>query len=281
MDIAFSRLDDTTARFTLSGTSQPFTNALRRSMIGEVPTLAIDEVRIYDNTSALFDEMLAHRLGLIPIRTDLDCYVPQDRCSCEGAGCDRCSVMYTLSVEGPGIVYSRDLIPQDPRAAPAVEGIPIVKLAKDQKVVLEARAILNKGRVHAKWQPTTTCGYKNYPVIDVSEKCDACGRCVDECPRGILVIKGGRVAVSEGRVEECSLCRLCERACLNTGIGEESAISIKSEESRYIFVVEGDGSLPVHAILEEALKYLKSQSDELFEKIGELSGVTGDEEKNE
>ncbi|OPX72903.1 MAG: DNA-directed RNA polymerase subunit D [Methanoregulaceae archaeon PtaB.Bin108] len=281
MDIAFSRLDDTTARFTLSGTSQPFTNALRRSMIGEVPTLAIDEVRIYDNTSALFDEMLAHRLGLIPIRTDLDCYVPQDRCSCEGAGCDRCSVMYTLSVEGPGIVYSRDLIPQDPRAAPAVEGIPIVKLAKDQKVVLEARAILNKGRVHAKWQPTTTCGYKNYPVIDVSEKCDACGRCVDECPRGILVIKGGRVAVSEGRIEECSLCRLCERACLNTGIGEESAISIKSEESRYIFVVEGDGSLPVHAILEEALKYLKSQSDELFEKIGELSGVTGDEEKNE
>ncbi len=281
MDIAFSRLDDTTARFTLSGTSQPFTNALRRSMIGEVPTLAIDEVRIYDNTSALFDEMLAHRLGLIPIRTDLDCYVPQDRCSCEGAGCDRCSVMYTLSVEGPGIVYSRDLIPQDPRAAPAVEGIPIVKLAKDQKVVLEARAILNKGRVHAKWQPTTTCGYKNYPVIDVSEKCDACGRCVDECPRGILVIKGGRVAVSEGRVEECSLCRLCERACLNTGIGEESAITIQSEESRYIFVVEGDGSLPVHAILEEALKYLKSQSDELFEKIGELSGVTGDEEKNE
>jgi DNA-directed RNA polymerase subunit D len=115
----------------------------------------------------------------------------------------------------------------------------------------------------------------------VSEKCDACGRCVDECPRGILVIKGGRVAVSEGRVEECSLCRLCERACLNTGIGEESAISIKSEESRYIFVVEGDGSLPVHAILEEALKYLKSQSDELSEKIGELSGVTGDEEKNE
>ena len=281
MDIAFSRLDDTTARFTLSGTSQPFTNALRRSMIGEVPTLAIDEVRIYDNTSALFDEMLAHRLGLIPIRTDLDCYVPQDRCSCEGAGCDRCSVMYTLSVEGPGIVYSRDLIPQDPRAAPAVEGIPIVKLAKDQKVVLEARAILNKGRVHAKWQPTTTCGYKNYPIVEVSEKCDACGRCVDECPRGILVIKGGRVAVSEGRVEECSLCRLCERACLNTGIGEESAISIKSEESRYIFVVEGDGSLPVHAILEEALKYLKSQSDELFEKIGELSGVTGDEEKNE
>jgi len=115
----------------------------------------------------------------------------------------------------------------------------------------------------------------------VSERCDACGQCVDECPRGILVIKDGRVAVAEGRVEECSLCRLCEKACLNTGIGEESAITIKSEESRYIFVLEGDGSLPVNAIIREALKYLKSQSDELCEKIGELSGVTGDEEKNE
>ena len=281
MDIAFSRLNDSAARFTLSGTGQPFANALRRAMIGEVPTLAIEDVRIYDNTSALFDEMLGHRLGLIPIRTDLDCYIPQGECSCSGAGCDRCSVMYTLSVEGPGTVYSRDLIPQDPRASPAMEAIPIVKLGKDQKVVLEARAVLNKGRVHAKWQPTTTCGFKNYPVIEVAPKCDACGQCVDECPRGILLVRDGRVAVAEGRIEECSLCRLCEKACLNTGIGEASAISVKSEDSRFIFVVEGDGSLPVREIIEKALEYLKNQSDELCEKIGELSGVTGDEEKNE
>ena len=281
MEIVFSSLDDSSARFRLSGTSQPFANALRRAMIGEVPTLAIEDVRIYDNTSALFDEMLGHRLGLIPIRTDMDCYIPQEQCTCEGAGCDRCSVMFTLSVEGPAMVYSRDLIPQDPRAAPAVDIIPIVKLAKDQKVVLEARAVLNRGRVHAKWQPTTTCGFKNSPVLEISEKCDACGQCVDECPRGILVVRGGKVTVADGRLEECSLCRLCERACLNTGIGEEPAIRVRSEDSRFIFVVEGDGSLPVREILERALFYLKSQSDELCEKIGEVSGVTGDEEENE
>ncbi len=281
MEIVFSSTDDSAARFRLTGTSQPFANALRRAMIGEVPTLAIEDVRIYDNTSALFDEMLGHRLGLIPIRTDLDCYIPQDQCICEGAGCDRCSVMFTLSVEGPAMVYSRDLIPQDPRATPAVDCIPIVKLTKDQKVVLEARAILNSGRVHAKWQPTTTCGFKNYPVVEISDRCDACGQCVDECPRGILVVKGGRVTVAEGRLEECSLCRLCERACLNTGIGEEPAIRVRSDDSRFIFVVEGDGSLPVREILQRALLYLKSQSDELCEKIGEVSGVTGDEEENE
>ncbi|MCQ8893699.1 MAG: DNA-directed RNA polymerase subunit D [Methanolinea sp.] len=281
MEIEFLHSDDISARFTLAGPGQPFANALRRAMIGEVPTLAIEDVRIYDNTSALFDEMLAHRLGLIPIRTDLDCYVPQDQCGCGGAGCDRCSVTFTLSVEGPGTVYSRDLIPQDPRAVPAVENIPIVKLAKDQKVVLEARAVLNRGRVHAKWQPTTACGFKNFPVVEVDERCDGCGRCVEECPRAILEIKANRVAVKENKLQECSLCRLCERACLNTGIGDEPAVRVKSETSRFIFIVEGDGSLPAREIVERALGYLKSQSDELCAQVSVLSGVTRDEDKSE
>ena len=68
MEIEFASLDDSLARFTLSGASAAFANAFRRAMIGEVPTLAIEDVRIYDNTSALFDEMLAHRVGLIPIK---------------------------------------------------------------------------------------------------------------------------------------------------------------------------------------------------------------------
>jgi DNA-directed RNA polymerase subunit D len=279
MEIIFSRLDDMCTRFVLAGATTSFANAFRRSMMAEVPTLAIEVVRIYDNTSALFDEMLAHRLGLIPIRTDLSCYVPREECTCNGAGCDRCGVTFTLSVEGQGTVYSRDLISQDPRAVPAMDNIPIVKLAKDQKIVLEARAVLSNGRDHAKWQPTTTCGYKNYPLIEVSGQCDACGQCVDECPRGILVIRGSRVEVEKGRLEECSLCRLCERACLNTGIGEEPAIRVRSDDARFIFVVEGDGSLPVQAIMEKALDYLKGQSDKLVESIGELSGVTGDEEE--
>ena len=92
MEIEFASLDDNLARFTLSGAKPGFANAFRRAMIGEVPTLAIDDVRIYDNTSALFDEMLAHRLGLIPIRTDLSSYSTQESCSCGGAGCPSCTV---------------------------------------------------------------------------------------------------------------------------------------------------------------------------------------------
>ncbi len=272
MEIEFSSLDDTLARFTLSGATPAFANAFRRAMIGEVPTLAIENVRIYDNTSAFFDEMLAHRLGLIPIKTDLSTYVTQEKCSCGGAGCPGCMVTFTLSVEGPKTVLSSDLIPQDPKATPVYDNIPIVKLAKGQKLVIEAHAVLNTGREHAKWQPTLVCGFKNHPVVSISEACDACGMCVDECPRDVLAVRGKKVEVVEGKLPDCSMCKLCERACLASGIGDEPAIKISAEADRYIFVVESDGSLPVKEIMDRALAYIRDQSNELETQIGEISG---------
>jgi len=272
MEIEFSSLDDTLARFTLAGASPAFANAFRRAMIGEVPTLAIEDVRIYDNTSAFFDEMLAHRLGLIPIKTDLSTYSTQENCTCGGAGCPGCTVTFTLSVEGPKTVLSSDLIPQDPQATPVYDNIPIVKLTKGQKLVVEARAVLNTGREHAKWQPTLVCGYKNYPVVSISETCDACGNCVDECPREVLATKGKKVEIAEGKLPDCSMCRLCERACLASGIGDEPAITISAESDRYIFVVESDGSLPVKEIMDRALQYIRDQSNELERQLGEISG---------
>jgi DNA-directed RNA polymerase subunit D len=272
MEIQFASLDDYTTRFTLTGARPAFANALRRAMISDVPTLAIEDVRIYDNTSALFDEMLTHRLGLIPITTDLDAYTDKASCSCEGVGCTGCSVTFTLSAEGPKMVMSGDLIPQDPKAVPVYDNIPIVKLVKGQKLVLEAKAVINTGKEHAKWQPTLVCGYKNYPNITISDICDACGMCVDECPREILAVKGKKVEVVAGKLSDCSMCRLCERACVATGIGEEPAIKISAEPDQYIFVVESDGSLPVKEIMQRALKYIKVQSDKLEQKVLEISG---------
>ena len=275
MEIEFASLDPTLARFTLSGASPGFANAFRRAMISEVPTLAIEDVRIYDNTSALFDEMLAHRLGLIPIKTDLTTYTTQEKCACSGAGCPGCIATFTLSVEGPKVVMSSDLIPQDPEATPVFGNIPIVKLTKGQKLVVEARAVLNTGREHAKWQPTLVCGYKNYPVIAISDACDACGMCVEECPRAILEVlgpKGKKIKVVNGKLPDCSMCRLCEKACMTTGIGDEPAIRISAEPDRFIFVVESDGSLPAKEIMERALMYLKEQSDEMENQISEISG---------
>ena len=272
MQIEFASLDDSLARFTLSGASPAFANAFRRAMISEVPTLAIEDVRIYNNTSALFDEMLAHRLGLIPIKTDLSSYSTQAKCTCGGAGCPGCTVTFTLSAEGPRMVSSNDLIPADPKAVPVFDNVPIVKLTKGQTLVLEAKAVLNTGKEHAKWQPTQVCGYKNHPVVSISEACDACGMCVEECPRKVLAIRGKKVEVVNGKLPDCSMCKLCEKACMASGIGDEPAIRVTAEADRYIFVVESDGSLPVKEIMNRALLYIKENSDELEHQLGEISG---------
>ncbi len=272
MKIEFSSLEDNSTSFVLSESHIAYANALRRAMQSEVMTFAVEDLKIYDNTSALFDEMLAHRIGLIPLTTDLKSYTPREACSCEGKGCSQCTVTLTMSVEGPRMVLSSDLISQDPAVHPAADNIPIVKLEKNQKVVIEVYAILNRGFEHSKWQPVTVCGYKNYPIISPEKTCDGCGLCVEVCPKNILEVKGGKITVKEGGDIQCSLCRLCEQACLNSGIGDEPAIHILMDEKRFIFSMEGDGSLPAREILNQGLLFLKNQSDGLLEALSEIRG---------
>ena len=108
MEVDILELSDRSAKFVLSRVSMAFANGIRRAMIADVPTLAIEYVNLYDNTSVLYDEQLALRLSLIPIVTDIETYVPQAECDvCGGEGCPACEVSLTLSAEGPGTVYSK------------------------------------------------------------------------------------------------------------------------------------------------------------------------------
>ena len=70
MKIEIRELTDTYCKLVVEGVNPYFVNALRRTLLAEVPKLAIDKVTFYDNTSALFDEILAHRLAMLPIPTD-------------------------------------------------------------------------------------------------------------------------------------------------------------------------------------------------------------------
>jgi len=68
------------------------------------------------------------------------------------------------------------------------------------------------------------------------------------------------------------MCKLCEKACIASGIGDEPAIKITAAPDRYIFVVEGDGSLPTKEIMVQALSYIKEQANELEKQTSEISG---------
>jgi len=259
MKLEMLELKDRKAKFVLSEVTPAFANSLRRAMISDVPKMAIDFLDIYDNTSVLFDEMLSLRLGMIPIKTNLEMYRSPAECECNGAGCALCQVSFTLSAEGPTVVHSRDLKSSDPESVPVDQNIPIVELKDGQKVVLTAVARLGTGREHAKFQPVCAAGYKNVPVLTISEKCDLCKACVDACPRGVFKVEKNKLVVTD--LYKCSMCKLCTEAC-DTG-----AISVDTDNSAFIFTIETDGSFSAQEIISRAAKSIRDKATQLNESI--------------
>ena len=142
-----------------------YVNALRRLSISQVPTFAIDDVVILENSSVMHDEAVAHRLGLIPLRTDLKRFVMPDLCECKSTlGCSNCRVLLVLdaeSLEKTKVITTADLISEDEVVRPVSKEIPIVSLAPGQKLKFEAYARLGTGKNHAKWQPTSVAVVKD------------------------------------------------------------------------------------------------------------------------
>jgi DNA-directed RNA polymerase subunit D len=142
-----------------------YINALRRLAISEVPTLAIDDVVILENSSVMHDEAVAHRLGLIPLRTDPGRFVMPHECDCGSTlGCAKCRVLLVLDAEATDktkVVTSGEMVSEDEMVKPVSKDIPIVVLAPSQKLKFEAYARLGIGKQHAKWQPTSAAVVKD------------------------------------------------------------------------------------------------------------------------
>ncbi len=259
MDIDIRNKSKNEMVFVIRDADTPFVNALRRTCMMEVPKMAIEYVNILKNDSSMFDEILAHRLGLIPIKSDAEAIngiLMPGECDCEKY-CPRCSVSLTLRKTGPAIVYSKDLVSDDEKIGPVYDSIPIIRLEEDEEVELEAIAQLGIGMEHAKWEPTTACAYKYYPRITITEKCEECYSCVEACPRDILEVDdSGKVFVAN--LEDCSMCKSCVRAC------DRGAIKIEHEEGSFIFKIETDGSAAPEEVLKRACDVLMIKADNII-----------------
>ena len=146
-------------KFSVDGVKPSFASALRRIMIGEVPTMAIEFVDFKKNDSALADEVVANRMGLIPLTFDEKTYNLPSECKCEGKGCSNCQVTLVLKKKGPAMVYSGDMKSTDKGVKPTYDKIPITELFEGQDIEFEAIAQLGRGKDHAKWQGAVV-GYK-------------------------------------------------------------------------------------------------------------------------
>ncbi|CAI5956563.1 unnamed protein product [Closterium sp. NIES-64] len=205
-------------KFELRDTDVSVANVLRRVMMAEVPTIAIDLVEIANNTSVLNDEFIAHRLGLIPLVSDraMSMKFSRDCDACDGDGpCEYCAVEFTLNVKCTGDetldVTTHDLIPSssddsDDAVLPVdctrriegedgeEKGIVILKLRKGQEIRLRAIARKGLGKDHAKWSPASPVTFMYEPEITINHTLmdgmtlDERREWVDSCPTQVFGI---------------------------------------------------------------------------------------------
>ncbi|MCD6312693.1 MAG: DNA-directed RNA polymerase subunit D [Thaumarchaeota archaeon] len=168
--------DEKSVKVMLSDTPLAVANALRRFAINEVPTMAVEEILIIENSSSMPNDVLAHRISLIPFISDIDRYVAPEECGCGNRlGCERCAVRFVLRAEAkdePITVYSGDMIPEDEstKVKPVSPKIPIVKLAPGQKIEMELYVRVGRGRKHAKWQAAIASLYEPKEKTEEDER---------------------------------------------------------------------------------------------------------------
>jgi len=242
-DVEFIERDDRNARFLVRGATPAFANGIRRAMIADVPTFSIDTVRFVENSSVMFDEMIGLRLGLVPLSTPLDDFEVGDE------------VTLALDVEGPATAYSGDIESSDTLVQPADDNIPIIELKEQQRIELEADAVLDRGRDHAKHQGGVAVGYRHLQRVEVVDDAGEFDEQEPNILRGVIETEDGElVATSEFDHD------LTERYP-----GKE--IEVTDVPGAFVFHVETDGSFSVEELVTRAVESIGDRAAELETKV--------------
>jgi len=263
MKIELLNKDEGSVTLLLKETNPTEVNMLRRLMIDEVPTLAIEDVNFIKNNSALYDELVAHRLGLTVLKTDLKSYnLPKDckgkkkgETFCTKENCPHHSVLFKLKATGPKTVYAEELEGKDKKVKPTHPKTPIVKLLKKQSLEFEARAVMGQGKDHMKFSPGLVY-YKGQPSIKVGSVKHA-EVVAEVCPAKVYTAKDGKLKVTDDK--KCILCKACVDA-------SENKIEVSGSDDKFIFTIETWGQLTAGEMLSKAIELMDSKLDE-FNKL--------------
>ncbi len=261
MEIEVRKLEGDEMEFVLTGANPAFANSLRRAALRDVPTMAVDEVEFKVNDSAMYDEILAHRLAMVPLTTPLKGYALPGECGCKEGRCEKCSVDLALNTEGPGMVFSESLKPSDEDVKPVTGNIPLLKLENGQRLELVAIARLGIGKDHAKWQPGIVA-YKYMPVLEFEKSCDGCGECVKACPKHILEVTDKKIKVTD--LTQCIMCKACAESC------PSHSVKVSGDPTKFVFRIESSGTLPPEQIVIKAMDVLQSKFEDFPKQLKKL-----------
>lgn len=250
MDIKKIYQEESLEKYLIKGVTPVFMNTLRRTIMTSVPCLAVDEVTFYENNSVVFDEMLANRLGLLPIKTDAKEYKEGDK------------VKLILEKEGPAIVTSKDIKCTDPKIEIVDKKIYITKLGKGQKLKVEMSALMDTGKKHAKFQPAIV-SYNELPFIDnENSKVKNAKELVEDMPEGTIELKAGKLFL----LDPYNTSTQNQFVDILTKHGAKLAYS----NNEFILTIESTGQLSSKELIDSAVQEIKKNLEELEEGLGKL-----------
>ncbi len=250
MDIKKVYEEGSVSKYLIKDTTATFLNTLRRTIMTDVACLAIEDVNFYENTGIIFDEMLANRLGLLPIKTDTKSYKKGDK------------VKLVLEKEGPAIVTTKDIKCTDPKIEILDKKIYITKLGKEQKLKLEMTAIMDTGSKHAKFQPAIV-SYNELPYID-NEKSNVKNvkELVEDMPEGSIETKAGKLFLLDPYNIKT------QNQAVDVLVKHGAKLSYMPNE--FVLTIDTTGQLTVEELIETAIKEITEKLNELEENIKKL-----------
>lgn len=251
MKIQIVEKNNSETKFVAEGLNPPFANELRRIMMVETPTMAIEWVDFIKNDSALNDEIIANRLGHIPLKFDKKLYNMTKNCKCDGKGCSLCQVKLSLKKKGPGVVYSGELKSKNKDIAPVFDKIPVTELFGDQDIEFEAIATLGIGKDHTKWQ-SAVVGYTN--LWESTSKQSE----MKLCDNHTFHVKG--VKGIKSKPFDCAMCK-----SLNDEDGK-----FKPIEDSFVFNVETASGLSVDDIIGDSALILEEKLKEFGKSLKKI-----------
>ncbi len=241
-EIEFIEEGEESATFIVRNVSPAFANSIRRAMLADVPTMAIDTVRVIENSSVMFDEMIGLRLGLVPLRTPPGEFELGD------------TVTLSLDVSGEGTAYSGDLVSADSQVEPMNDDIPIIELKEDQRLELEADAVYDVGSEHVKHQGGVAVGYRHLQRVNVVGDLDEYDDPEPVIVRGVIEEDGELVPASEFDND------LRNRY-------PEADIELEDVDGAFVFDVETDGSMTVEELVVAAADSMAERATELEDAL--------------
>ena len=251
-DVTFIDRGDRTVRFLVRGVTPAFANGVRRAILADVPTLSIDSVRVIENSSVIFDEQIALRLGLVPLSTPDD-YRPDE------------AVTLAIDVEGPATAYSGDLVSTDDQVQPADENVPIIDLKEGQRLELEADARLGVGKDHAKHQGGVAVGYRHLQRVEVVGETGEFEDDEARILRGVIEEGAADHAAEDAEDGDLVPADAFDNDLSQRYPGKE--VDVEDVPNAFVFSVESDGSLPVEELVLEAVESIEVRADELEEAV--------------